>query len=131
MIARDGKLQVFMVCMCVTMVSLLLYGLQLLNRFRPIIQTSMIVWLLARFCDGKYLYYEVDIITVYFLIWQCTYVMCKWEDHDFSYPLLILQQGSFCISISLLTFLLYDYEYRFFPIQISFALLWLWSLYDV
>ncbi len=128
---RDWKLQVFTVHIFVIIPLLLLYGIQILSRLRPMIQTMMVVWLLARFCEGKYSCYEVDVITVYFLIWQCTYVMCKWEDHDVSFPLLILQQGSFCTSAALFTFLMYDYQYRFLPIQLSFTLLWLWSLCDV
>jgi hypothetical protein len=128
---RDWIQQIHTVFMYVTTLSLLLYGLQLWNRLRPVIQTIMIVWLLTRFCEGNYLYYEVDVITVYFLIWQCTYIMCKWEDHECSFPFLILQQGSLCISAALFTFLVYDYGYRFFPIQLNFVLLWLWSLYDV
>ena len=57
--------------------------------------------------------------------------MCKWEDHEFSFPLLTVQQGSLCISAAIMTFFFYDFEDRFFPIQLSFALLWLWALYDM
>ena len=115
----------------VIILSISLFGKLLGSYLRPIIQTVMVAWLLARFCDGQYLYYVPDIITVHFLMWQCTYVMCKWEDHDLSFPLLILQQVSFCTSVSLLSFLTYDYIYSFSPIQLNFALLWLWALYDM
>jgi hypothetical protein len=128
---RDQKLQVVSFSSCFIMALILLYGVRLLNRVRPIIQTTLIVWLLARYCEGKDLYYSVDVFTIYLLVWQCVYVMCKWEDNELSFPFLILQQGSLCISAAVMTFLFYDFQYRFFPIQFNFALLWLWALYDV
>jgi hypothetical protein len=95
------------------------------------IQTPLIVWLLARYCEDKDLCYQVDVFTVYLLVWQFIYLMCKWEEHDFSYPFLILQQGSLRVSASFLAFFYYDFMFRYLTIQFNFALLWLWSLYDV
>ncbi len=67
MSVNDGKLPVSMVYLCVTMASLLLYGLELLNCCRTIVQTSMTVELVAHCCKGEQLYHDVDVITVYFL----------------------------------------------------------------
>lgn len=126
----DGRFAVFIVCVPVILFSLILFGQQLGKLVRPIVETAMIVWLLGRFCEGKDLFYVPDILTVYCLVWQCAYIMCKWEDHDLSFPLVILQQGLFCIVGALNSFLLFDFTHRFYPIELSFTLLWLWAFYD-
>ena len=109
----------------------MLFYQQLWSLIRPAVQTVMIVWLLARFCEGKHLYYVPDVLTVYWLVWQCAYVMCKWEDYDLSFPLVTLQQGSFCISTCLISLLVFDINYRYLPTQFVYTGLWLVALDDM
>ncbi|UJR18129.1 hypothetical protein I4U23_005029 [Adineta vaga] len=72
-----------------------------------------------------------NIFTVYFLVWQFMYVMCKWECYELSWPLLIFQQASSCISSSLTVFFLYDILYRYVPFQLKIIFVWSLSLYDI
>lgn len=122
------KVPVWMLAMAFALMS---FYQQLWSLIRPTVQTAIIVWLLARFCEGKHLYYVPDVLTVYWLVWQCAYVMCKWEYYDLSFPLVILQQGSFCISTSLISFLIFDIVYRYFPTQFVYTFLWLMALDDM
>ncbi|CAF2997196.1 unnamed protein product, partial [Rotaria sp. Silwood2] len=95
-----------------------------------IIYTILFVWLWARYCNNKNCWYQLDILTVYFLVWQFIYLMCKWEFYELSWPLLILQQASGCVSTSVTIFFSYDIAYRYIPFQFKIGFLWLFSLYD-
>ncbi|CAF1539329.1 unnamed protein product, partial [Rotaria sp. Silwood1] len=41
--------------------------------------TVMCGWFIARSLDGVDLWYEVNLINVYYLIWQVMLVITKWE----------------------------------------------------
>jgi hypothetical protein len=129
--SEDPRVYLVMVCIVALVILVLCYGLQIFNRICSVIKVILIVWLLARYCEDKEIWFRVDVLTIYFLVWQCTYLTCKWEDHGLSCPLLILQQGSLCISISLTAYFYYDLIFQYLPIQFNFVFLWLWSLYDM
>lgn len=129
--SEDPKVNLVMVFIVCLVILVLCYGLQIFNRIGCVIKVILIVWLLSRYCEDKKVCFRVDVLTVYLFLWQCTYLMCKWEDHGLSCPLLILQQGSLCISISLTAYFYYDLMFKYLPIQFNFVLLWLWSLYDM
>jgi hypothetical protein len=128
---QDKKIQLCAIVSILFLIIFLFYGMKVLNRIRSIILTILIVWLLARWCEDKSLWYKIDSLTIYFVTWQCVYLTCKWEDHDLLSPFLFLQQGSLCVSISLESFLFYDIIFRYIPIQLNIAFFWLWSLYDM
>lgn len=73
----------------------------------------------------------MDMLTVYFIVWQFIYLMCKWEVLELKWPLLILQQASCCISSSIVAFLFNDIIFVYFPFQLKIVFLWLYSLYDM
>ncbi len=128
---EDKKVQLFAIATILFLIVFLYYGIKVLNRIRSIILTILIVWLLARWCEEKILWYKIDCLTVYVVTWQCVYLICKWEDHGLLSPFLFLQQGSLCVSISLTSFLFYDIIVRYIPIYLNIACFWLWSLYDM
>lgn len=130
---NDKKVQLFDITIILVAIILLCYGIEFLNRIRSITSTILIVWLLARLCEDKIFWYKIDFLTVYFVSWQCVYLylICEWEEHDLLPPFLLIQQGSLCLSISLISFLYYDIILRYIRIHVNIILFWLWSLYDM
>jgi len=115
----------------IIIVLLLCYGMQAFNYIRMILYTICIVWLLTRYCDNKSCWAQFDILTIYFIVWQFMYLMCKWEFVELSWPLLILQQAACCLSTSITAFFSYDILLRYVPFQFNIAYLWLFALYDM
>jgi hypothetical protein len=128
---NPDKLCVLMTVAFSIIVLVLFYGLQVINRIRSLLFTIVILWLVASYLDVYNLRYQMDVLTVCFLVWQCVNIMCQWADHVLPWPCLILQQGSLCVLTSLESLLAHELVFRYLPIQIKFTLLWLWSLCDV
>jgi len=126
-----AKIQLMIIIIYLFLVLALCYGLQLFDRLKPIILTILVGWLITRYFDNKNIYYKMDVLTVDFIVWQFIYLMCKWEDLELKWPLLILQQASCCISSSIMAFLVHDIMSVYFPFQLKIIWLWLYSLYDM
>ena len=112
-------------------VLVLCYGVQLFGRIKPMVLTILVVWLIMRYFDNHNIYYKMDMLTLYFIVWQFIYLMCKWEVLELKWPSLILQQGSCCISTSIVAFLFNDMIFVYFPFQIKIGFLWFFTLCDV
>jgi hypothetical protein len=125
------KLTLLLIISCFFAVLLLCYDLQLFDRMKSMILTILVGWLITRYYDSQNIYYNRDMLTVYFIVWQFIYLMCKWEDLELEWPFLILQQASCCISISITTFLWHEIIFRYLPFQFKIIFLWLYSLYDM
>jgi hypothetical protein len=109
----------------------LCFGEQLFDRLKPIILTIFVSWLITRYFDNKNIYYKMDVLSIYFIVWQFIYPLSKWEDLELKYPLLIIRQASCCASSSIMAFLFHDIMFVYFPFQFKIICLWLYSLYDM
>jgi len=116
------------VCIIITLLSC--YGLKILHYFFPVILTIVNVWLLARLCDDIHLSYQVDVFTIYFLVWQFIYPISKWCTHQLSWPALILHQGSMCLLPAIVVFIIHSRGFRYFP-SMELAVFWITAFYDV
>ncbi|CAF3046612.1 unnamed protein product [Rotaria sp. Silwood2] len=87
-------------------------------------------WLLARWCDSFHFWYSVDILTVYFLVWQFSYLMFQWCFHKLSWPCLIFYQSSICILTAIESFIFYDLVFRYFP-SITLVMIWFACFDDI
>ncbi|CAF4079668.1 unnamed protein product [Rotaria sp. Silwood1] len=76
-----------------------------INRIRTIILMILIIWLLTRYYDNRILWHQIDIVTLYFIVWQIIYLICKWDEGEPIWPILIVQQVSCCLSTSITAFL--------------------------
>jgi hypothetical protein len=62
------------------MSQVLCFGLQRKSIYIcPVIATIICGWLVGRLWDGIDLWYKVDTIAIYFLIWQVIFIIIKWE----------------------------------------------------
>jgi len=106
------------------------YGKDAYNTINMIIMTYLTVCLLSRYCDNENVWYQFDTLTVYFIVWQFTYLICIWEAYDLSWPHLILPQASCCLSMSIKALFMYEVCWHNVSFQYKIAYLWLHSLYD-
>jgi hypothetical protein len=104
---------------------------QVLHRMQPMIITILVGWLINRYCDDCNIYYKIDVLTAYFIIWQIIYLMWKWKDLELEWPFLILQQASCCISTCITAFLFNEFIFRYFPFEFKISSLWIVSFYDM
>ncbi|CAM4894670.1 unnamed protein product [Rotaria socialis] len=77
------------------------------------------------------MWYEVDIVTVYFFVWQFVSLIYKWLNQDLSYLSHTVHQKATCLSMAFLTFLVYDVLLRLMPTYLGYVYLWLMSVLDI
>ncbi|UJR22355.1 hypothetical protein I4U23_025417 [Adineta vaga] len=106
------------------------FGSKIVPRLLLGILTMINVWLLARWSDNFHFWYPIDIFTVYFLVWQFSYLMFQWCYHQLSWPFLIFYQASLCILIAIGAFIMYDLVFRYFS-TINLVVIWFVCFYDV
>jgi hypothetical protein len=106
------------------------YGLKVLRYFLPGILTIVNVWLLARLCDDIHLSYQIDVFTIYFLVWQFSYPICQWCTHQLSWPGLIFHQGSMYLLPTIVAFILHNVMLHC-PPSMQLALFWISAFNDV
>jgi hypothetical protein len=122
--------EIYIHFMCIIIALVCCYGLKVLHYFLPGILTIVNVWFLARLCDDIHFWYQVDVFTVYFLVWQFSYPICQWCLHQLSRPALILHQGSMCLLPAIVVFLLHDTIFRYYP-TMRLAIFWIMAFDDV
>jgi hypothetical protein len=88
-------------------------------------------WFFARFCNGFHIWCELDIFTVYFIIWQFMSLVTKWEKEYFPICSLNIYRGWLCTATAFESFLYYDAIFRYFPSWISFGYIWISSFEDM
>lgn len=69
-----------MIIVCSRQILLYYWDIELLDRAKPMIMTSLIGWLIIRYYDDHNVYYKIDVLTAYFIIWRIIYLMWKWKD---------------------------------------------------
>jgi hypothetical protein len=89
-----------------------------------------IVWIIARLCNGLNLCCQLDVFTVYFIVWQFIYVIYKWNLFELPYFSFTLRQGLFCLSESIFAFVMHHIWLRYASVLLIFAFLWLSALAD-
>lgn len=98
---------------------------------RPTIYTIIVALLLSRLCDGFHLSCEMDLFTGYFLIWQIMSVMNEWESERLPLSSLLFYRGLICVVMGFMTYAVYDFLFRYFPMKYNFLGVWVLSLVDM
>ncbi len=101
------------------------YGFKVLRHILPVILMTANVWLLARLCDNIYLWHQIDVFTIYFIVWQISYLMNQWCMHELSWASLILHKGSICVISTLIALVFYE---LFFHYSIPYNFVWWWLI---
>lgn len=101
---------------------------QVLHNMTPMIMTGLIGWPLTHYYYDEYIiYYRIDILTTYFIIWQIMYLVWQWKSFELEWPFFILQQVSVCINTSLKACFLNEFIFRYFSFKTKIIFLWILS----
>lgn len=106
------------------------YGNIAVEHLEFIFYLLQIVWLIARLCNSLNLSCQMDIITIYFIVWQFQCVICKWIFHELPWFSFNIQQGLLCLCMSYFALQLNDICFRYLSIYFKIAFLWCYALED-
>ena len=104
---------------------------KLARYFIMVVATIVATQYLAHWIDSFNIFYKMDTMTIFVIIWQFIALNSQWAFNDLTSPILLIEQASFCICEGIEASMLYDMSFRYLPIEISLALLWLLSLIDM
>ncbi|CAF3580373.1 unnamed protein product [Rotaria sordida] len=90
---------------------------------RPLIATIIIGWLLARFFDAFYWRYQIDMLTIYFLIWQFMFVIVKWESEEVPIFSFGVHRVWLCMSVAFGAFITHNTVFRYVSPKIKLSCL--------
>lgn len=103
----------------------------MLNHIRTLFLTLWTVEFLARFLASIDFIYKIDNLTVYLLIWQLTSTGMRFISQQLNSPLMIFEQGLFCVLAAIGSYGSYDAFGRYIPFQLNFIFYWLVSFIDM
>ena len=106
------------------------YRSQAAKYIAPLFYLLVTVWYMARFCDGNASCPPVDVITIYFLVWQYVYLTWAWQLHELPWFILKLHHGASCLLLALLAFFMHEFIFRYIPTWLRFVLIFLWAITD-
>lgn len=98
---------------------------------RPLIAIIICGWLMGRLWDNVGLWYEVDMITIYFLIWQVIFIITKWELKQLPISSLGFYRGWSCTWWAFGAFIAHDTIFRYLSTQIRFIFFWMVAVADM
>lgn len=122
-------------CICLFasswIVTVLFCGPRTLWYTSPVLCTFLFAWFIARSCDGNVLFYPVDTITVYLLVWQCVGLLCLWQMHELPWFSLRFHQGSTCVLLAFVAYYLYELLLRYQSVRFCLSFAWALAIYDL
>jgi hypothetical protein len=104
---------------------------QLNNIVLPFVLTMITNWLLARYCNTIKMWYEIDILTMYFFVWQWVCLIYKWICQDLPYLSFTLHHKAACLYCAFVAFMLYDVLFQYCPTSFQFGFIWVVSFVDM
>ncbi len=134
-ILEPFKETIFNICIilmiiCSTILVSWFYSPEVFNYLRIILITMGTVDLLNRCGIFLTLYPSIDVLTVYLIVWQLMGLVWKWSLHEIFSPIVIVEQGLFCMFFSIFSYMCYDSFNRYIPLDIHFLFLWLLTVAD-
>ena len=103
----------------------------MINHVRAVFLTIWAVELITRFLRTIGFDYTIDSLTVYLLVWQFTSTGLRFISQQLNSPIMILEQGFFCIFAAIISYAGYDSFGRYVPFQVNLLFFWLWSFMDM
>ena len=91
----------------------------------------MAVECVAQYVASLNFWFKIDVFTVYLFVWQLTSLGFNWMSLRLLPPILIVEQGSYCVITALTAWLAHFMYIRYIPLTICLFLLWILSLIDM
>jgi len=98
---------------------------------RKILITLLAVEFLAQYFTSLNFWWKIDVLTIYWFVWQLISLMLEWICLVLLPPILIIEQGSFCVSMALLAWMWYFAFVRYIPLTLSLLWFWIFSVIDM
>jgi hypothetical protein len=107
------------------------YQVELVKKnIKPIVFTLFAVCFLTRFCNALSFRCQIDVFTVFFLLWQFIFLIYKWYSEELPCFSFALHQASFCAGVAFISYVSHDMVYRYVPVRYKFGLLWFLAIKD-
>jgi hypothetical protein len=110
---------------------ILYYCSKLNNHVRNILFTSLAVEFLAQYVVSFNLWFKIDILTIYWFVWQLTSLVLNWVWSVLLPPIRIIEQGSFCLIPALGAWMWHFIFFRYIPLTLNLSCLWIFSIIDM
>ena len=101
------------------------------NQIRNILIVLLTVEFLAQYVTSLNLPFKIDMITMYWFVWQFISLTLNWIRLLLLPPILIIEQGSFCMIMALKAWMLHYILLRYIPLTINLSFLWILSIVDM
>lgn len=95
-----------------------------------IASTWIAFWFVTRFCNALGFRCQIDVLTIFFLFWQFTFLIEKWYSLELSCFSFTLHQASLCIFVAFISYAFYDVVLRYLPVRYRLGLLWFFAIKD-
>jgi hypothetical protein len=92
--------------------------------------TLLVVEFLAQYFTFLNLWCKIDILTIYWFFWQLISLVSKWMCLHLLPPILIVEQGSFCIITALMAWMWHFIFVRYIPLTLNLSWFWIFSIVD-
>jgi hypothetical protein len=100
------------------------------KNIEPLVFTLFAVGFVARFCNALSFRCQIDVFTVFFLMWQFTFLIYKWYTWKLPWFSFTLHQTSLCTYMAFISYAFYDMVLRYFPVRYKFGFLWFLAIKD-
>ena len=132
LVTRDDLVQHVINHSIFLLVLLTLYWWPKLNKHvRHIVFTLITVEFLAQYVASLNLWFKTDILTIYWFVWQFSSLVLNWSWSYLLPPILIIEQGSFCVITALIPWMWHQMFYRYLPLTLNLSFLWIFSIVDM
>lgn len=131
-IDNRSNANLFLLISFLSITTLYVFGLYKSEYFMArLLYTINCGWFFARLFNSFHIWCELDIFTVYFIIWQFMSLMIKWQIERFPLFSLNFYRGCLCIVTAFEGFLAYDAIFRYLPLYVNFGCMWILSIEDM
>jgi hypothetical protein len=96
-----------------------------------ILLALLIVEFLAQYAASLNLWLKIDVLTVYLLVWQLCTLLFSWIQCKLLSPIVIIEQGSFCLIAALLAWILHYVFLRYIALRFVLIAFWLYAILDM
>ena len=96
-----------------------------------IIFTPLVVEFLSQYVSSLNSSSKIDVLTIYLFVWQFTFLAFSWINLHLLPPILIIEQGSFCMDAALTAWIANYIFCGYLPLQMKLFYMWFVSIVDM
>jgi hypothetical protein len=109
---------------------LIFYSSKIARQVRNVLLTLLVVEFLAQYVASRGLWCKIDALTVNLFVWQLCTLLFSWIRFEILSPIIIIEQGSFCLMAALVAWILHYILLRHIELKFILMSLWFFSIVD-